>query len=182
MGCFFNPLSLPLALGKDIDNQSSYTLFVCFLETGSYASLELIMCQSALFWVPLSTHGYLPPFLLTPGLSSLPLAPGLCMLNYEKPAGLTTQSARLGKYQSTPSICGEERACLGLLAWSQVSGGCLGCMWTEHLAAVSTGPRHLEGISLRAGYLQGLFFFPKAREIPMIISSPFFPLPKGLLR
>lgn len=42
----FCPLSLPLALGKDIDNQSSYTLFVCFLEAGSYvaqASLELII-------------------------------------------------------------------------------------------------------------------------------------------
>lgn len=42
----FCPLSLPLVLSKDIDNQSSYTLFVCFLETGSYvaqASLELIM-------------------------------------------------------------------------------------------------------------------------------------------
>lgn len=42
----FCPLSLSMALGKDIDNQSSYTLFVCFLETGSYvaqASLELIM-------------------------------------------------------------------------------------------------------------------------------------------
>lgn len=42
----FCPLSVPLALGKDIDNQSSYTLFVCFLEIVSYvaqASLELIM-------------------------------------------------------------------------------------------------------------------------------------------
>ena len=73
--------------------------------------------------------------------------------------------------------------CLGLLAWSRVSGGCLGCGQSTWLQSPQ-GPGILELFSegrLSSGHFKGLFP-PKAREIPMIISSPFFPLPKGLLR
>lgn len=65
------------------------------------------------------SFGYL--YLSTPGSLSAPfppyrkpLAPGLCVLNYEEPAGFIPQSARLGKYHRIPLLYVGRRG----LAWA----------------------------------------------------------------